>query len=91
MRTIGVLTQVDLVDESINILKEYNTLSNKLHLGHTCVFLRPTKSNFSIEEQQQKEIEYFRRHEQYSHIADKLGVRALVKTMNMVLVKHIKL
>lgn len=36
-------------------------------------------------------MEYFRRHEQYSHISDKLGVRALVKTMNMVLVKHIKL
>lgn len=49
LRTIGVLTQVDLVDESVNILKEYNTLSNKLSLGHTCVYLRPQKSNITIE------------------------------------------
>jgi hypothetical protein len=91
VRTIGVLTQVDLVDESVNILKDYNTLSNKLLLGHTCVYLRPGKSNLSIEQQQEKELEFFRRHEQYGHVADKLGVRALVKTMNMVLVKHIKL
>jgi dynamin 1-like protein len=49
VRTIGVLTQVDLVDESVNILKDYNTLSNKLFLGHTCVYLRPAKSNLTIE------------------------------------------
>lgn len=60
-------------------------------MGHTCVYLRPAKSTLTIEQQQEKELEYFRKHDQYSHIADKLGVRALVKTMNMVLVKHIKL
>ena len=48
LRTIGVLTQVDLLDPSINILKDYNILTNKLALGHTCVFLRPLKSNLSI-------------------------------------------
>ena len=51
IRTIGVLTQVDMVDQSVNILKDYNTLSNKLLLGHTCVYLRPTKSTLTIEEQ----------------------------------------
>lgn len=56
VRTIGVLTQVDLVDESVNILKDYNTLSNKLLLGHTCVYLRPSKSALSIEQQQEKEM-----------------------------------
>lgn len=50
-RTIGVLTQVDLVDEGVNILKDYNTLSNKLLLGHTCVYLRPPKSSLTIEQQ----------------------------------------
>lgn len=49
VRTIGVLTQIDLVDESVNILRDYNTLSNQLALGHICVFLRPQKANHSIE------------------------------------------
>jgi dynamin 1-like protein len=90
VRTLGVITQVDLLDESVNILRDYNTLSNKLTLGHTCVYLRPSKSTISIEEQLQKEAAFFRKHEQFAHMADKLGVRSLVRTMNMVLVKHIK-
>lgn len=89
-RTIGVITQVDLIDESVSILKDYNILSNKLSLGHTCVYLRPSKSTLTIEEQLVKETEFFRRHEQYSHMVDKLGVKFLMKTMNMILVKHIK-
>lgn len=48
VRTIGVLTQIDLVDESVNILKDYTSLSNQLSLGHICVFLRPTKSTLTI-------------------------------------------
>lgn len=49
VRTIGVITQVDLIDQNLNILKDYNTLSNKLLLGHTCVYLRPPKSSLSID------------------------------------------
>lgn len=49
MRTIGVITQVDLIDPSVNILKDYSTLANKLYLGHTCVYLRPPKSCHSLE------------------------------------------
>jgi len=49
IRTIGVITQVDMLDESVNILKDYSTLSNKLLLGHTCVYLRPSKSTLTIE------------------------------------------
>lgn len=89
-RTIGVITQVDLIDESVNILKDYNILTNKLSLGHTCVYLRPSKSNLTIEEQREKELEFFRKHEQYSHMTEKLGVKFLMRTMNMILVKHIK-
>jgi len=48
------LTQVDLIDESINVLKDYTTLSNKLALGYTCVFLRPLKSSLTLEEQYHK-------------------------------------
>ena len=55
-RTIGVLTQVDLLDPSINALKDYQTLANKLHLGHTCVYLRPPKSTLSLEEQVEKVV-----------------------------------
>ena len=49
-----MITQVDLIDESVNILKDYSTLSNKLLLGHTCVYLRPSKSALTIEEQIKK-------------------------------------
>ena len=79
-----------MLDSSVNILKDYNTLSNKLFLGHTCVYLRPPKCGHSIEDQMVKEREFFQKHEQFGHIADKLGVKSLVRTMNMVLVKHIK-
>lgn len=54
IRTIGVLTQIDLVDDSVNILRDYSILSNQLALGHICVFLRPGKSNHTIEEQLKK-------------------------------------
>ena len=30
VRTIGVLTQIDLVDQSVNILRDYSILSNQL-------------------------------------------------------------
>jgi hypothetical protein len=43
-----VLTQIDLVDDSVNILRDYNTLSNQLNLGHVCVYLRPPKSTLTI-------------------------------------------
>ena len=79
-----------MLDESVNVLKDYSTLSNKLLLGHTCVFLRPSKSTLSIEEQFEKEAKFFKKHEQFSHISDKMGVKSLVRTMNMVLVKHIR-
>lgn len=49
-----MITQVDILDESVNILRDYNTLTNKLSLGHTCVYLRPAKCSLSIEEQMVK-------------------------------------
>jgi dynamin 1-like protein len=49
IRTIGVLTQIDLVENSVNILRDYNVLSNQLSLGYVCVYLRPSKSTHSIE------------------------------------------
>lgn len=57
-----MLTQIDLVDDSVNILRDYNTLSNQLALGHICVYLRPPKSNLSIEEQLKKETDFFANH-----------------------------
>ena len=49
VRTIGVLTQIDLVEDSINVLREYSILSNQLALGHVCVYLRPFKSQLTIQ------------------------------------------
>ena len=48
------------------------------------------KSNLTIQEQCDKENEFFRKHEQYQHCHERMGVRSLIKTLNMVLVKHIK-
>ena len=86
-----MLTQIDLVEDSINVLREYSILSNQLALGHVCVYLRPFKSQLTIQEQLQKECEFFRNHEQYKGFADKMGVKYLVKLMNMILIKHIKM
>ncbi len=62
-----------------------------MELGHTCVYLRPSKSSLSIEQQFEEEEKFFRQHEQYKKISsEKLGVKSLTKTMNMVLAKHIK-
>ena len=91
VRTIGVLTQIDLVEESVNILRDYSILSNQLTLGHVCVYLRPAKSVLTIEQQLQKEAEYFQEHEQYKNFSDRMGVSYLIKTLNMVLIKHIKI
>jgi replication fork clamp-binding protein CrfC len=90
VRTIGVLTHVDLVEGSVNALRDYGTLSNQLSLGHVCVDLRPPTATHAIDEQLKKEREFFENHEQYRAVADKMGVPFLVKTMNMVLLRHIK-
>lgn len=90
LRTIGVLTQIDLVERSVNVLRDYSILSNQLAMGHVCVFLRPAKSTLSIEEQIEKEEQFFSEHEEYKGSAERMGVRYLIKTMNLVLIKHIK-
>ena len=45
LRTIGVLTQMDLVDDNVDIIKDFNKLATPLKLGYVGVYLRSTKKS----------------------------------------------
>lgn len=47
-RTIGVLTQMDLLDESVDIFKDFTKLTTPLKLGYVGVYLRTTKKSGEI-------------------------------------------
>jgi dynamin 1-like protein len=48
LRTIGVLTQMDLTEDNQDLIKDFNNLANPLKLGYVGVCLRAAKSEATI-------------------------------------------
>lgn len=90
LRTIGVLTQMDLIEENLDLIKDFGNLSNPLKLGYVGVYLRGSKSDISIQEQYEIEREFFSLHPIYSKYVETMGVKYLIKSLNVNLIKHIK-
>ncbi|KAG2012099.1 dynamin protein dnm1, variant 2 [Coprinopsis cinerea AmutBmut pab1-1] len=92
-RTIGVLTKVDLMDAGTNALDILTGRVYPLKLGFIGVVNRSQQDIISekpMSDAIESETEFFRNHPAYRNIAHKNGTKYLAKTLNQVLMNHIR-
>ncbi|KAJ3567032.1 hypothetical protein NP233_g6625 [Leucocoprinus birnbaumii] len=92
-RTIGVLTKLDLMDAGTNALDILTGRVYPLKLGFIGVVNRSQQDinvEKSLTDALESEAEFFRNHSAYRNIAHKNGTRYLAKTLNQVLMNHIR-
>uniref|UniRef100_A0A8C6U4J3 Interferon-induced GTP-binding protein Mx n=1 Tax=Neogobius melanostomus TaxID=47308 RepID=A0A8C6U4J3_9GOBI len=93
MRTIGVITKLDLMDEGTDAR---DILENKLlplRRGYIGVVNRSQKDidgKKDINAALQAERKFFLSHQSYRHMADRMGTAYLQKTLNAQLTNHIR-
>jgi len=92
-RTIGVLTKIDLMDEGTNCVDVLQGKIYPLRLGYIGVVCRSQKDIMSgkpIKDALAAEDNFFKTHGTYAPLASRLGTPYLCRTLNMIIVKHIK-
>ena len=92
-RTIGVLTKLDLMDAGTNALDILTGRMYPLKLGFIGVVNRSQQdinSHLPMADARKAEEEFFRSHLAYRTIAHKCGTKYLAKTLNQVLLNHIR-
>lgn len=92
-RTIGVLTKLDLMDAGTNALDILTGRVYPLKLGFIGVVNRSQQdinSEKSLPDALDSEAEFFRNHAAYRNIAHKNGTKYLARTLNQVLMNHIR-
>ncbi|GJN88891.1 hypothetical protein Rhopal_001862-T1 [Rhodotorula paludigena] len=92
-RTIGVLTKLDLMDAGTNALDILTGRVYPLKLGFIGVVGRSQQdinANKPMDEQLRTEEDFFRNHPGYRNIAHRCGTKFLAKTLNQVLMNHIR-
>ncbi|KAF8075249.1 Dynamin central region-domain-containing protein [Lyophyllum atratum] len=92
-RTIGVLTKLDLMDAGTNALDILTGRVYPLKLGFIGVVNRSQQdinSEKSMTDALDSETEFFKNHPAYRNIAHKNGTKYLAKTLNQVLMNHIR-
>ncbi|KAF7317763.1 Dynamin-related protein DNM1 [Mycena kentingensis (nom. inval.)] len=92
-RTIGVLSKLDLMDAGTNALDILTGRVYPLKLGFIGVVNR-SQQDINAEKPLtaalESETEFFRNHPAYRNIAHKNGTKYLAKTLNQVLMNHIR-
>ena len=93
-RTIGVLTKLDLMDKGTDA---FDVLSNRgpfrLKLGYVGVINRSQQDIIkekSIIDAVKSESSFFRNHPTYRKIANQCGTQYLARTLNLILMHHIR-
>lgn len=92
VRTVGVITHLDQMDQNTDALHELNNKIYPLKLGYVGVVCRGPKDieeRKSIQQQIIDEKEFFDNHKSYQNI-DNRGVPYLIKTLNLNFLRHIK-
>jgi replication fork clamp-binding protein CrfC len=92
-RTIGVLSKIDIMDRGTDALDML--LGNVIPLKHGFVGVinrnqHDIKTNKSIREALINEETYFKTHEIYQSISEKLGTKYLAQKLNSILIRHIE-
>ncbi|KAI0047146.1 hypothetical protein FA95DRAFT_1492947 [Auriscalpium vulgare] len=92
-RTIGILTKLDLMDAGTNALDIMTGRVYPLKLGFIGVVNR-SQQDINVEKSMpdalESETDFFRNHSAYRNIAHKNGTKYLAKTLNQVLLNHIR-
>jgi len=95
-RTVGVLTKLDLMDPGTDASQMLQNCIIPLRRGYIGVVNRGQQdinSDLSIREGLQKELQFFQRHPIYGRdrsLQDKCGTPHLAKTLNTILMHHIR-
>lgn len=93
IRTIGVITKLDLMDEGTNARDILDNRKLPLRRGYIGVVNRSQQKindNMDIATSLVSEREFFRKHSAYRDIADRMGTQYLQKVLNRQLTEHIK-
>ncbi|BFZ62156.1 Dynamin-related GTPase protein [Saitoella coloradoensis] len=92
-RTIGVLTKLDLMDQGTNALEILSGRVYPLKLGFIGVVNRSQhdiQANKSLPDALRSEEDFFRHHPAYRNIAHRCGTQYLAKSLNQILIAHIR-
>ncbi|KAG9313222.1 Dynamin central region-domain-containing protein, partial [Chiua virens] len=92
-RTIGVLTKLDIMDAGTNALDILTGRVYPLKLGFIGVVNRSQQdiiSEKSMTDALDSESEFFNNHAAYRNIAHKNGTKYLARSLNQVLINHIR-
>ncbi|PFH50948.1 hypothetical protein AMATHDRAFT_143771 [Amanita thiersii Skay4041] len=92
-RTIGLLTKLDLMDAGTNAFDVLTGRVYPLKLGFIGVVNRSQQdinAKKCMQDALESESEFFRNHPAYRNIAHKNGTRYLAKSLNQVLMNHIR-
>ncbi|KAF8315388.1 dynamin protein dnm1 [Clavulina sp. PMI_390] len=92
-RTIGVLTKLDLMDAGTNAVDILNGRVYPLKLGFIGVVNRSQQdinSERTMESALAAETEFFANHPAYRNMSHRNGTKYLAKTLNQVLMNHIR-
>ncbi len=92
-RTIGVLTKLDLMDSGTHALDILTGRVYPLKLGFIGVVNRSQQDingNVSMLSARRSEEEFFANHPAYRNISHRCGTKYLAKTLNSVLMNHIR-
>lgn len=93
VRTLGVITKIDIMDKGTDALDLLLGKVVPLRLGYVGVVLRSQediKMNLPIREALKRESKFFQSHVLYRQIASRCGTEYLTKTLNKVLMNHIR-
>eukprot|EP00499_Haloplacidia_sp_CaronLabIsolate_P010336 CAMPEP_0196770428 /NCGR_PEP_ID=MMETSP1104-20130614/1128_1 /TAXON_ID=33652 /ORGANISM="Cafeteria sp., Strain Caron Lab Isolate" /LENGTH=534 /DNA_ID=CAMNT_0042140541 /DNA_START=87 /DNA_END=1687 /DNA_ORIENTATION=+ len=93
MRTVGVLTKLDLMDQGTDALEMLLGRIIPLRRGFVGVINRSQKdimAKLSIREALSKEEAFFKHHPAYRVMASRLGTRYLARMLNKMLMNHIR-
>ena len=93
LRTIGVLTKLDLMDQGTNAADILTGRVYPLKLGFIGVVNRSQQDinvGLPMKDAAEKEEEFFARHPAYRTFAHKCGTRFMAKQLNHVLMNHIR-
>lgn len=92
-RTIGVLTKLDIMDEGTNVLEIIRGRVYPLKLGFipvVCRSQRDIMEGKQIKDSLMSEQLWFKKSEAYGAMSNRCGVPFLCRSLNEVIVKHIK-
>ncbi|MBW0481455.1 hypothetical protein O181_021170 [Austropuccinia psidii MF-1] len=92
-RTIGVLTKLDLMDTGTNALDILTGRIYPLKLGFIGIVNRSQHDinmNLPLDKALEKEQEFFNSHPAYRNLAHRCGTKFLARTLNQVLMSHIR-